>query len=163
MAKSSENWIEVGQWTWFYRQAEPIGHTERLPVVLLHGLPSQSYGWREVLPALSEPGFRAIAPDWLGFGFSAKPDRRDFAYTPDAFIGALGDFLSALQIERFSLVVQGFFGFRWLAIHAALSGTGGSGGNFECTYYFSSKVTLEDSAVGRANVGRCVDSRSSVG
>jgi pimeloyl-ACP methyl ester carboxylesterase len=110
MAKSSENWIEVGQWTWFYRQAEPIGHTDCLPVVLLHGLPSQSYGWREVLPAFAEQGFRAIAPDWLGFGFSAKPDRRDFAYTPDAFIDALGEFLSALQIERFSLVVQGFLG-----------------------------------------------------
>ncbi|MBW4520857.1 MAG: alpha/beta fold hydrolase [Scytolyngbya sp. HA4215-MV1] len=110
MATSDENWIEVGSWTWFYRQAEPIGRTDRSPVLLLHGLPSQSYSWREVLPALSAQGFWAIAPDWLGFGFSAKPDRREFAYTPDAFIAALEDFLTALKIERFSLVVQGFLG-----------------------------------------------------
>lgn len=107
---TGENWIEVGSLRWFYREAEPIGFTDRLPVVLLHGLPSQSYSWREVLPALAAQGFRAIAPDWIGFGFSDQPDRRDFAYTPEAFIQALGDFLQTLQIERFSLVVQGFLG-----------------------------------------------------
>lgn len=107
---TGENWIEVGSLRWFYREAEPIGPTDRLPVVLLHGLPSQSYSWREVLPALAAQGFRAIAPDWIGFGFSDQPDRRDFAYTPEAFIQALADFFQAMQIERFSLVVQGFLG-----------------------------------------------------
>jgi pimeloyl-ACP methyl ester carboxylesterase len=62
------------------------------------------------MPALAEKGFRAIAPDWIGFGSSAKPDRRDFAYTPDAFIDALAAFVQAMEIERFSLVVQGFLG-----------------------------------------------------
>jgi pimeloyl-ACP methyl ester carboxylesterase len=62
------------------------------------------------MPDLAEKGLRAIAPDWIGFGFSAKPDRRDFAYTPDAFITALADFLKNLEIERFHLVVQGFLG-----------------------------------------------------
>lgn len=110
MVAADENWLEVGPLRWFYREARPVGVSDRLPVVLLHGLPAQSYGWREVLPALSNRGFRAIAPDWIGFGFSAQPDRRDFAYTPDAFIQALADFLQALQVERFSLVVQGFLG-----------------------------------------------------
>lgn len=87
-----------------------MGESQKLPVLLLHGLPSQSYGWREVMPALASHGFRAIAPDWLGFGFSAKPDKRDFAYTPDAFITALEAFLQALDIQRCSLVVQGFLG-----------------------------------------------------
>jgi pimeloyl-ACP methyl ester carboxylesterase len=77
---------------------------------LLHGLLSQSYGWRNVLPVLTEQGFRAIAPDWIGFGNSSKPDRRDFAYTPEAYITALEAFLSALNLEKFSLVVQGFMG-----------------------------------------------------
>jgi pimeloyl-ACP methyl ester carboxylesterase len=107
---NTENRIEVGKLQWFYRQAEPMNPTNKPPVLLLHGLPSQSYGWRNVLPALAEQGFRAIAPDWIGFGFSAKPDRRDFAYTPDAYIEALAGFLNALDIERFSLVVQGFVG-----------------------------------------------------
>lgn len=110
MATADENWAEVGKLCWFYREARPVGRSDRLPVVLLHGLPAQSYGWREVLPALANRGFRAIAPDWIGFGFSAQPDRRDFAYTPDAFIQALADFLQFLQVERFSLVVQGFLG-----------------------------------------------------
>lgn len=83
---------------------------DKLPVLLLHDLPSQSYGWRHVLPALSEQGFRSIAPDWPGFGFSAKPDRRDFAYTTEAYIQALAAFLQSLQIDRFHLVVQGFLG-----------------------------------------------------
>ncbi len=62
------------------------------------------------MPALAERGFRAIAPDWIGFGLSAKPDRRDFAYTPDAFINALAEFIQTLEIDRFFLVVQGFLG-----------------------------------------------------
>lgn len=60
------------------------------------------------MPDLAEKGFRAIAPDWIGSGFSAKPDKRDFAYTPDAFINALAEFLKTLEIEQFHLVVQGF-------------------------------------------------------
>ncbi|MBW4680656.1 MAG: alpha/beta fold hydrolase [Microcoleus vaginatus WJT46-NPBG5] len=105
-----EQLIEVGKLKWFYRQAKPIGKSDKLPVLLLHGLPSQSYSWNEVLPALAEQGFRAIAPDWIGFGLSSKPDRRDFAYTPDAFIDALAGFIEVLEIERFYLVVQGFLG-----------------------------------------------------
>ena len=107
---AGENQIEAGGLKWFYREAKPIGASDRVPVVLLHGIPSQSYSWRKVLPALAEQGFRAIAPDWIGSGFSAQPDRRDFAYTPDAFLQALESFLQALELERFSLVAQGFVG-----------------------------------------------------
>jgi len=45
------------------------------------------------------------APDWIGFGFQKN---REFAYTPDAFVTALAEFILALEIERFSLVVQGW-------------------------------------------------------
>lgn len=106
----TENWIEVGSLRWFYREAQPIGRSDRAPVLLLHGLPSQSYGWREILPALAAQGFWAIAPDWIGFGFSSKPDRRDFAYTPEAFIQALADLIAAMELPPFSVVVQGFLG-----------------------------------------------------
>lgn len=105
-----EKWIEVGATTWFYRQADPINPTSQPPVLLLHGLPSQSYSWRLVLPALAEQGFQAIAPDWLGFGFSSQPDKRDFAYTPKTFVEALHAFVQSLELQRFSLVVQGFLG-----------------------------------------------------
>lgn len=105
-----ENGIKVGKLEWFYREATPVNSSDKPPVLLLHGLPSQSYGWRGILPELASQGLRAIAPDWIGFGFSAKPEKRDFAYTPDAFVQALADFVTALEIERFSLVVQGFVG-----------------------------------------------------
>lgn len=106
----SEHKITVNSVEWFYRVAEPIGRTDLLPVVLLHGLVSQSYSWRNILPGLAQQGTKAIAPDWIGFGFSSKPEKRDFAYTPDAFITALEEFIKALEIEHFSLVVQGFLG-----------------------------------------------------
>lgn len=105
-----EHKITVNSLEWFYREAEPIGQTDLLPVLLLHGLPSQSYSWRNILPALAKQGTRAIAPDWIGYGFSSKPEKRDFAYTPDAFITALSGFIQALELQRFSLVVQGFLG-----------------------------------------------------
>ncbi len=107
---NQEKDITVGKLKWFYREATPMNPTTKPPVVLLHGLPAQSYGWRHVLPALAEQGFWAIAPDWIGFGFSAQPDRRDFSYTPDAYVEALAAFLTALDIEKCSLVVQGFLG-----------------------------------------------------
>jgi pimeloyl-ACP methyl ester carboxylesterase len=106
----SEQRIEVGSLQWFYREANPMNKSDKPPVLLLHGIPSQSYCWSEIMPDLAEKGFRAIAPDWIGSGFSAKPDKRDFAYTPDAFIEALANFLKKLEIERFYLVVQGFLG-----------------------------------------------------
>ncbi len=106
----TENKIKVGGLDWFYRESTPRSETDLLPVVFLHGLPTHSYSWRQVMPALADQGTRSVAPDWIGFGFSGKPDKKEFAYTPDAFIDALAHFLQALKLERFSLVVQGFLG-----------------------------------------------------
>lgn len=106
----TEHKIKVGSLEWFYRESLPLGRSDLLPVVLLHGLPSHSYAWRNIIPALSNQGTRAIAPDLIGFGLSTKPQGREFAYTPDAFIAALAKLIQALEINRFSLVVQGFLG-----------------------------------------------------
>ncbi len=107
---TTENWVDVGSLGWFYREANPIGRTDRTPVLLLHGLVSQSYSWRNVMPALAEQGFRTIAPDWIGCGFSDKPDRRDFAYTPEVLLNALEAFINTVELKKFSLVAQGFLG-----------------------------------------------------
>jgi pimeloyl-ACP methyl ester carboxylesterase len=120
---TTDHLLEVGGLQWFYREALPTqasepGSNDRVPVVLLHGLVSQSYSWRMVLPALAEQGFRAIAPDWIGCGYSSMPDRRDFAYTPAAYSQGLGAWLDALALERVSLVVQGFLG--PIGLHFAL-------------------------------------------
>ncbi|MBE9102434.1 alpha/beta fold hydrolase [Vacuolonema iberomarrocanum] len=105
-----EKTVTIGKLTWFYREAEPLNPREKPPVLLLHGLPAQSYSWRDVMKTLAENGFRAIAPDWPGFGYSDKPDRRDFAYTPDAYVTALEAFLDELQLSLVSMVAQGFVG-----------------------------------------------------
>ncbi len=111
MVAIAEQRIEANGLEWFYREAHPPQTTaDRLPVILLHGLVSQSYSWREVMPALTEQGFRAIAPDWLGHGYSARPEPRDFPYTADAFVEGLAAFLQTLAIPKMHLVVQGFLG-----------------------------------------------------
>lgn len=107
---TNEEIIEVGSLKWFYRETKPLGRSDKLPVLLLHGIPSQSFSWTQVMPALADKGYTSIAPDWIGCGFSAKPDRRDFAYTPEAFLQALTDFIEKLELEKFSLVGQGFLG-----------------------------------------------------
>ncbi|QHU99167.1 alpha/beta fold hydrolase [Synechocystis sp. CACIAM 05] len=106
--KISEQTLEVGQFHWFYRQIQPPQPPNNPPVVLLHGLPSQSLCWTGVMPLLAEKGLTAIAPDWLGFGFSDILDKRDFAYTTAAYEQALGEFFQSLELEKIFLVVQGF-------------------------------------------------------
>ncbi|MEG4453313.1 alpha/beta fold hydrolase [Microcoleus sp. N9_A1] len=103
-----EKIVEVGPLQWFYRETNPVNQTEKPPVLLLHGLPSQSFTWTVMMPDLAAQGFRSIAPDWVGYGRSTKPDKRDFAYTPDAFVDALAGFIQAIELDRFYLVVQGF-------------------------------------------------------
>lgn len=105
-----EKFVEVGSLKWFYREVNSANADGRSPVIFLHGIPSQSYSWSGILPQLATQGFRGIAPDWIGFGRSSQPDKRDFAYTSDAFLHAFDEFLKALDIDKFSLVVQGFLG-----------------------------------------------------
>ncbi|MFE4105207.1 alpha/beta fold hydrolase [Almyronema epifaneia] len=106
----TESQIQAGGLNWFYREAVPIGESDKPPVLLLHGIVAQSYSWRGVMSDLAKQGFRAIAPDWIGHGFSDKPDKRTFAYTPTAFLQGLEQLVEALALERFNLVVQGYLG-----------------------------------------------------
>lgn len=104
----TEKSLEINNLTWFYREIKTS--EQRYPVLLLHGLPSHSYTWRGVMAQLAEMNFGSIAPDWIGSGFSAKPEKRDFAYTPETFLKALEEFIEAKSIEKCYLVVQGFLG-----------------------------------------------------
>ncbi|MEM9264070.1 MAG: alpha/beta fold hydrolase [Cyanobacteria bacterium P01_F01_bin.13] len=110
MAKIETKDLQIGNLTWAYRELVPDNPREKPPVVMLHGLVSQGYSWRDVMPALAEQGFRSLAPDWIGHGSSSKPHKREFAYNQAAYLTALDDYLKALEIDRFSLVVQGFLG-----------------------------------------------------
>lgn len=105
----TEKTIDVGL-KWFYREITPQQASEQSPVLLLHGLPSHSYTWRQLLPILDDYNIRAIAPDWIGSGSSDKPSQREFAYTSEAYLKAFADFIQALELEKISLIVQGFLG-----------------------------------------------------
>ncbi len=62
----------------FYREAGP----KTAPtILLLHGFPTSSHMFRNLIPALADR-YRVIAPDLPGFGFSDAPDRKRFRYTP---------------------------------------------------------------------------------
>ena len=65
-----------------YRDGEGDGR----PVVLVHGTPSHSYIWREVIPPLEIEGYRLLAFDLLGYGRSERPLERDTSVAAQARI-----------------------------------------------------------------------------
>ena len=100
--------VQASKFQWFYRQTEI--ESDRILVLFLHGLPSHSYTWQKLMSLLADENIPSIAPDWIGSGFSDKPDQRSFAYTPEAYLTALGEFIDAMKLEKFYLVTQGFLG-----------------------------------------------------
>jgi hypothetical protein len=104
----------------FYRQSLPLTGTydSSTAVLLLSGIPASSYSWRDVLPVVSKKaGLRAIAPDWLGFGFSDKTaPGYGFSYSTNDYVNSIGEFLKAVCVTRVACVVsQG-----WLATNGLL-------------------------------------------
>jgi pimeloyl-ACP methyl ester carboxylesterase len=100
----------------FYREAGP---SDAPVVVLLHGFPSSSRMFRDLIPRLSDI-YHVIAPDYPGFGHSAVPDRAEFAYTFDHLAEITGQLLDQLGVRRFALYVMDFgapIGFRLVLRH----------------------------------------------
>ena len=87
------------------------------PVLLVHGFPESSYMWRDVLPALGDAGWRAVAPDLAGFGDSPP----DPSGTWERHIERLEEFREQLDIDTCVLVVHdwgGLIGLRWACDNA---------------------------------------------
>ena len=90
----------------FYREAGPAS----APVVLLlHGFPTSSRMFRDLIPRLAD-AYRVIAPDYPGFGHSSIPDRSSFSYTFDHLADVVDGLLDQLGISRFALYVMDFGG-----------------------------------------------------
>jgi pimeloyl-ACP methyl ester carboxylesterase len=85
----------------FYRESGPADGPKLL---LLHGYPSASHMFRDLIPGLADR-FHVIAPDLLGFGQSAMPSRDSFTYTFDALTDVLDGFTDAVGFDRFALYV----------------------------------------------------------
>ena len=93
--------IEADGVTVFYREAGP---TDAPAVILLHGFPTSSFQYRELIPRLADR-YRVIAPDLPGFGFTEVPDKRHYTYTFDALANTIMAFTDALRLTRYALYV----------------------------------------------------------
>lgn len=83
--------IRIDNLNIFYRETRETG----LPhLVLLHGFPSSSHMFRDLIPML-EGDFHVIAPDYPGFGQSDMPDRTKCSYTFDRIADVMDKFLGA--------------------------------------------------------------------
>ena len=88
----------------FYREA---GREDAPALVLLHGFPTSSYMFRDLIPRLAGD-YRVIAPDHLGFGFSDTPSVSEFDYTFDALADLTEDLLDQLGLTRYAIYVQDY-------------------------------------------------------
>jgi len=102
----------------FYRAAGP---PDAPVLLLLHGFPTSSRMFRDLIPRLSD-AYRVIAPDYPGFGHSGVPDRVDFGYTFDHLADVIDKLLGQLQVGQFAIYVMDFggpVGFRLALRHPA--------------------------------------------
>jgi pimeloyl-ACP methyl ester carboxylesterase len=100
----------------FYREA---GSADAPVIVLLHGFPSSSHMFRNLIPVLASQ-YRVIAPDYPGFGHSDMPDRSRFSYTFANLAATTDALLTRLNAQRYALYVMDYgapVGFRLALAH----------------------------------------------
>lgn len=85
----------------FYRHAGP---PDAPTILLLHGYPSSSHMFRNLIPRLA-PKYRVIAPDLPGFGFTSVPDSLNYEYTFANLSKTLTAFVDALGLKRFAMYI----------------------------------------------------------
>ncbi len=101
MSKVSFRKLDVGGTNIFYREA---GAKDAPALLLLHGFPSASHMFRDLIPLLADR-YRVVAPDLPGFGQSDMPERGRFAYTFDNIARVIDRFTEVVGLNRFALYV----------------------------------------------------------
>ncbi len=108
--------VQVREVEIFYREAGPV---QAPTIVLLHGFPTSSHMFRNLIPALSDR-FHVVAPDYPGFGNSSMPLVDEFDYSFDNLAVVVEDFLAAIGVDKFSLYLMDYgapIGYRIAAAH----------------------------------------------
>ena len=108
--------VEIDGLDIFYRAA---GSSDAPTILLLHGFPTSSHMFRNLMPALADK-FHLIAPDYPGFGNSSMPKLDEFDYTFDRLAEVMEDFIDGLGIEKYTLYVMDYgapVGFRLAVKH----------------------------------------------
>jgi pimeloyl-ACP methyl ester carboxylesterase len=90
----------------FYREA---GNKNKPTILLLHGFPSSSHMYRDLIKDLSDD-YHLIAPDYPGFGLSSSPLPSVYNYSFDNLALTIDHFIDALGLQKFSLYVQDYGG-----------------------------------------------------
>lgn len=106
----------VGEVEVFYREAGPV---DAPVILLLHGFPSASHMFRDLIPRLAET-YRVIAPDLPGFGQTKSPPRAEFEYSFDKIAQVIEGFTEALHLMQYALYVFDYgapTGFRLAVSH----------------------------------------------
>lgn len=85
----------------FYREA---GSKTAPTILLLHGFPTSSHMFRNLIPALADR-YHVVAPDLPGFGFSDAPDRNRFRYTFENLAKVIGSFTPTIGLDHFAVYV----------------------------------------------------------
>ncbi len=105
MTKIKNQTITVDGQTIFYREA---GDKEKGPtILLLHGFPTSSHMFRNIIPALADK-FHLVAPDYPGFGYSSMPPVDKFEYTFDHLAEIVDKLITQIGLERYSLYVMDY-------------------------------------------------------
>jgi pimeloyl-ACP methyl ester carboxylesterase len=105
MTKIKNQTITVDGQTIFYREA---GDKEKGPtILLLHGFPTSSHMFRNIIPALADK-FHLVAPDYPGFGYSSMPPVDKFEYTFDHLAEIIDKFITQIGLESYSLYVMDY-------------------------------------------------------
>jgi pimeloyl-ACP methyl ester carboxylesterase len=108
--------VKVGDLDIFYREAGP---KDAPTVLLLHGFPTSSQMFRNLIPALADK-YHLVAPDYPGYGHSSMPPHDQFAYTFDNLAKVIDDFTVQLGMTKYALYVQDYgapVGFRLASEH----------------------------------------------
>jgi pimeloyl-ACP methyl ester carboxylesterase len=88
----------------YYQEAGPA---DAPVIVLLHGYPTSSFMFRNLIPLLAQR-YRVVAPDHLGYGFSDIPTVDEFTYTFDALADLTRALLADLGVDRYAIYVQDY-------------------------------------------------------
>ena len=96
--------VKVGDLDIFYREAGP---KDAPAVLLLHGFPTSSQMFRNLIPALADE-YRVVAPDYPGYGHSSMPPHDKFAYTFDNLAEVVEQFTEKLGLTKYALYVQDY-------------------------------------------------------
>jgi pimeloyl-ACP methyl ester carboxylesterase len=96
--------VKVGDLEIFYREAGP---RDAPTILLLHGFPTSSQMFRNLIPALADR-YHVVAPDYPGFGHSSMPTRDHFSYTFDNLAKVIDEFVGKIGLTRYALYVQDY-------------------------------------------------------